>query len=99
MANTLTMTTTYLLEHKLSGHQQDRKILGLPEPTLTKKQEGRAYRAHPRQQLWKNSLFNRVNGKFCSKTIINIIRYHTAIYYIMSMTSDWLQPYWVSSGG
>ena len=31
--------------------------------------------------------------------ITNIIRYHTAIYYIMSTTRDRFQPYWISSGG
>ena len=31
--------------------------------------------------------------------ITSIIRYHTAIHYIMSITRDRFQPYWVSSGG
>ena len=31
--------------------------------------------------------------------ITSIIRYHTAIYYIMSITRDRFRPYWVSSGG
>ena len=31
--------------------------------------------------------------------ITSIIRYHTAIYYIMSITHDRFRPYWVSSGG
>ena len=30
--------------------------------------------------------------------IASIIRCHTAIYYIMSITRDWFRPYWVSSG-
>ena len=29
----------------------------------------------------------------------SIIRYHTAIHYIMSITRDRFRPYWVSSGG
>ena len=39
------------------------------------------------------------NRKVCSKMITSIIWYHTAIYYIMSITSDRFRPYWVSSGG
>ena len=39
------------------------------------------------------------NRKICSKIITSIIRYHTAIYYIMSITRDRFQSYWVSSGG
>ena len=31
--------------------------------------------------------------------ITNIIRYHIAICYIMSITRDRFRPYWVSSGG
>ena len=31
--------------------------------------------------------------------ITSIIRYHTAIHYIMSITRDRFRPYWVSSGG
>ena len=31
--------------------------------------------------------------------ITNITRYHTAIYYIMSISRDQFQTYWVSSGG
>ena len=31
--------------------------------------------------------------------ITSIIRYHRAIYYIMSITRDRFRPYWVSSGG
>ena len=31
--------------------------------------------------------------------ITSIIRYHKAIYYIMSITRDRFRPYWVSSGG
>ena len=30
--------------------------------------------------------------------ITNIIRYHTAIYYIMPTIRDRLRPYWISSG-
>ena len=44
------------------------------------------------------SLF-RIVEKFCSKMITSIIRYHTAIHYIMSITRDRFRPYWVSSGG
>ena len=39
------------------------------------------------------------NRKICSKMITSIIRYHTAIYYIMSITRDRFRRYWVSSGG
>ena len=39
------------------------------------------------------------NRKICSKMITSIIRYHTAIHYIMSITRDRFRPYWVSSGG
>ena len=39
------------------------------------------------------------NRKICSKMITSIIRYHTAIYYIMSITRNRFRPYWVSSGG
>ena len=31
--------------------------------------------------------------------ITNIIRYRTAIYYIISITRNRFRPYWVSSGG
>ena len=31
--------------------------------------------------------------------ITSIMRYHTAIHYIMSITRDRFRPYWVSSGG
>ena len=44
-------------------------------------------------------LDNKNNRKICSKMITSIIRYHTAIYYIMSITRDRFRPYWVSSGG
>ena len=37
------------------------------------------------------------NKKICSKMITSIIRHHTAIYYIMSITRDRFRPYWVSS--
>ena len=37
--------------------------------------------------------------KICSKMITSIIRYHKAIYYIMSITRDRFRPYWVLSGG
>ena len=37
--------------------------------------------------------------KICSKMITSIMRYHTAIHYIMSITRDRFRPYWVSSGG
>ena len=43
--------------------------------------------------------FSDYNRKICSKMITSIIRYHTAIYYIMSITRDRFRPYWVSSGG
>ena len=39
------------------------------------------------------------NRKICSKMITSIIRYHTAIHYIMLITRDRFRPYWVSSGG
>ena len=39
------------------------------------------------------------NRKICLKMITSIIRYHTGIYYIMSITRDRFRPYWVSSGG
>ena len=39
------------------------------------------------------------NRKICSKMITSIIRYHTAIHYIMSITRDRFRPSWVSSGG
>ena len=44
-------------------------------------------------------LTNKVFRKICSKMITSIIRYHTAIHYIMSITRDRFRPYWVSSGG
>ena len=42
---------------------------------------------------------SKYNRKICSKMITSIIRYHTAIHYIMSITCDRFRPYWVSSGG
>ena len=42
---------------------------------------------------------SKYNRKICSKMITSIIRYHKAIYYIMSITRDRFRPYWVSSGG
>ena len=42
---------------------------------------------------------SKCNRKICSKMITSIIRYHTAIYYIMSIIRDRFQSYWVSSGG
>ena len=42
---------------------------------------------------------SKYNRKICSKMITSIIRYHTAIHYIMSITRDWFRPYWVSSSG
>ena len=42
---------------------------------------------------------SKYNKKICSKMITSIIRYHTAIHYIMSITRDRFQPCWVSSGG
>ena len=42
---------------------------------------------------------SKYNRKICSKMITSIIRYHKAIYYIMSITRDRFRPYWVSSDG
>ena len=36
---------------------------------------------------------SKCNRKICSKMITSIIRYHTAIYYIMSITRDRFRPY------
>ena len=44
-------------------------------------------------------LIRKCFRKICSKMITSIIRYHTAIHYIMSITRDRFRPYWVSSGG
>ena len=41
---------------------------------------------------------SKYNRKICSKMITSIIRYHTPIHYIMSITHDRFRPYWVSSG-
>ena len=42
---------------------------------------------------------SKYNRKICSKMITSIIRYHTAIHYIMSITRDRFRPCWVSSCG
>ena len=50
-------------------------------------------------KVWGKITIKQNNKKICSKMITSIIRYHTAIHYIMSITHDRFRPYWVSSGG